>query len=482
MWQQKILTGKFTKALLIVLLLVDFAYTFKQNASLPLDGDIAPIIVPDPHYADVLKDPFGFKLLKEERQYAASNRYFSHATMIAYFKHVQQTFAPIFKDKIQMLYWMSGFLNTAVQILMLFLLTVYITGHLKFWQNEFLGIALFISCFFQTHGMYSSIGIIDNSITYTFFYAIPLALLLLYFLPFYLSFYHRKSIQDYFPKILWPIWILLAVYLAFSGSIIAPLVLICFPLVIFWMLITGESGFKFGYLLQLPKSFLFFGGFLSLLCVYSFYIGTFNIESQTDVGIVQRYIFLLKGLPQFFFHKITFVVIGILLVVNFLLLFQNEDLKLPPKSKKLLFFIGGICILYIFLLPLGGYRTYRPWIIRYDTFMPISLLLIFLMGMSVKKIVGHQIRTERFQPLYSIFISGIMLFFTLSDSPQFYLNDCQNHALHQIEQSKESIIALSDDCTVLRWEMIKHPEHSKIVGETLQLWGITENPILFYQE
>jgi hypothetical protein len=86
MWQQKIFKSKITKALLILLLLTDFAYTFKQNASLPLDGDIAPIIVPDPHYADVLKDPFGFKLLQEKNVYAAPNRYFSHAAMILYYQ------------------------------------------------------------------------------------------------------------------------------------------------------------------------------------------------------------------------------------------------------------------------------------------------------------------------------------------------------------------------------------------------------------
>jgi hypothetical protein len=106
--------------LLILLLLTDFAYTFKQNASLPLDGDIAPIIVPDPHYADVLKDPFGFKLLQEKNVYAAPNRYFSHAAMILYYQHVQSFLEPIFQDKIKLLYSMSGLFNTAIQYLLLF--------------------------------------------------------------------------------------------------------------------------------------------------------------------------------------------------------------------------------------------------------------------------------------------------------------------------------------------------------------------------
>jgi hypothetical protein len=487
MWQQKIFKSKFTKALLILLLLTDFAYTFKQNANLPLDGDIAPIIVPDPHYADVLKDPFGFKLLQEKNVYAAPNRYFSHAAMILYYKHVQSFLAPIFQDKIKLLYSMSGLFNTAIQYLLLFLITIYVLGHFKFWQNDFLGLALFIAAFFQTHGMYSSIGIIDNSITYTFFYALPLAILLLYFLPFYLSYFHQKSISNDLPPILWPIWLFLAIFLAFSGSIIAPLVLISLPLIVFWQtILTAEKPFRFQSLWKsfhkISKSFLFFGGLLAILCLYSFYIGQFNLESQTDVGIGLRYQYLLKGLPKFFFHKITFIVLGILMLVNYVMIQRNQSIKLNLITLKTLLFIGLICTIFILMLPLGGYREYRPWIIRYDTFMPITILLLGLIAAGTYRIIRQQIFEKKFQSYYLLLVLGVWLFFMLADQPQFHLNDCQNHALHQIEQSNEYIIALNDDCTILRWEIIKHPEHSKIVGEALHLWGITERPILFYQE
>ncbi len=483
---KKLMNSYWLKLALITLLLIDVGYTFKQHASLPLDGDIAPIVVPDPHYQDVLKDPLGFQLISHPRDYPASNRYFSHIAMITYFKHFYTIISPFFKDKIECIYFMQGLFNTTIQILLLFLMSVLVLGHFNFWKNDFLLIAMLIAPFFQAHGLYSSIGIIDNAVTYTFFYALPLAILIIYCLPFYLAFYHKKPTSNFLKPILWPIWLGLAIVVSFSGSIIAPLVLLCSPIVILWMLYQKGKTLHpiklVNQFFKLPKPFLIFWIWLFVWCIYSFYIGQFNAEGQTDVGLIERYEFLMKGLPKFFFHKITFIVIALILIINIYIIQSYETTRLNRFFKQLLLLLVFISCFYVLLLPLGGYRSYRPWIIRYDVFMPITLMLITLVVLSTWRILQTQLKENKLQYSYLVFIVGIIAFFSISDNPEFYLNDCQNDALHQIEASNESIIRLENDCTILRWSKIKHPENSKVVGDLLHIWGITENPVLFYQE
>lgn len=41
--------------------------------------------------------------------------------------------------------------------------------------------------------------------------------------------------------------------------------------------------------------------------------------------------------------------------------------------------IGVFSLFYILLLPLGGYRDYRPNVLRHDTILPITLSLIFVL-------------------------------------------------------------------------------------------------------
>jgi hypothetical protein len=69
-------------------------------------------------------------------------------------------------------------------------------------------------------------GIIDHSITYTFFYAFPVTLLLLLFLPFYRAAYRGQPLQLSWPRAL--ALMLLMVVLAFNGAIITGVVAVLF--------------------------------------------------------------------------------------------------------------------------------------------------------------------------------------------------------------------------------------------------------------
>ncbi len=68
--------SKIISIILLLFLVIDLSFTFYQNYNLPLDGDLVPIVAPSEHYSQILKDPFGITVIKEQESYAATNRYF----------------------------------------------------------------------------------------------------------------------------------------------------------------------------------------------------------------------------------------------------------------------------------------------------------------------------------------------------------------------------------------------------------------------
>ncbi|MEZ5006917.1 MAG: hypothetical protein R2753_02065 [Chitinophagales bacterium] len=476
---------------ILLFIVADSIYSFQQYYQLPLDGDIAPIVAPSNHYSSVLKDPFGISVIKDHNEYAATNRYFSHITMIGYFKNFHLLLSSIFKDKIKALYVSMALFNTAIQLLLLIVLAVYVCGHIRFWKASFLMAAAILIPFFQVNGFYESIGIIDKSVTYTFFYALPMGLLLIYFLPFYLSFYHQKPIENYFKKWMWPFWLILAVYLSFSGSQIAPLViLICPTVVLVHLYFVSKKAIDnalskniFNGFQRISKTLLIFFGVIFLLSLYSFYIGKFNIENGEGIALSERYIKLAKGLPKFLTYKITFVLIALVLSINLIFIKRLNPNFLSEKKFKAIVIALLLCIAYLILLPLGGYRPYRPWIVRYDTFLPITIVLILLLSISSYYLLKSKSFPKKIKFYYATFLITILMVFQFNDSltSKYGNNKCQKAALYKIAASDENVIELSSDCTILSWSIMGDPLYSKDIGKMLHYWGISRKEITFYQ-
>ena len=169
---------------LFLLLLADLTYSFLQHYSMPLDGDMAGGIVPAEDVNPVLKDPFGFSVITENAVYPNPNRFFAHWTYFTYFNQVPillQRFVSPFDS----IYLASAIAKILIQLLILTLLAFYLTGRQKIFNADFLIAAILIVPLFQTNGYRSYMGIIDPTITYTFFYALPCAIILLFYLPFY---------------------------------------------------------------------------------------------------------------------------------------------------------------------------------------------------------------------------------------------------------------------------------------------------------
>jgi hypothetical protein len=76
----------------------------------------------------------------------------------------------------------------------------------------------------------------------------------------------------------------------------------------------------------------------------------------------------------------------------------------------------------------------------------------------------------------------VIFVFTNSDEPKFDKNTCERNAILQIASSKESIVKIDDNCTVLSWTIIENPQESKLKTKLLKIWRIIDDDKLYYQK
>lgn len=469
-----------------VLLVLDIAYSFHQHTQVELDGDMASVSLPSPSYRKVLEDPFGLSVIFNHENYAAPNRFFAHFSMSAYFKTAPALFQSI-STPIDSVYLAAAAAKTLIQAALIYLLALYISRKGKITNAKWLLAAVLITPLFQTAGYNGLMGIIDKSVDYTFFYALSMIPLLLFFYPFYTSLNGEKPFQNSWLNILGLMF--LSVLLAFNGPLVPGVVIIVCTMITVGLFITQykkESGetsilktiMPVVKLQGAPITLLFFAG---ILCLYSLYLGTHNLENDASMPILNRYARLPFGLLEVFTQKIGMPLILITLVLNLFLLkkFHQQEAE-AKKMMKLFKLLLLFCILYILILPLGGYRAYRPDIVRRDTILPVTLCLFFMFGYSSFYIIQEGIfKGKKF---YYGFITAILLIFTIADAPIRADNACEKEALQAIADAPEDVVELHTDCQVMAWGKMTDPEQSRSNGEMLYHWGIVSKPKLYYQK
>lgn len=471
------------RKIVILFLILDVVYSFVQHAQTYLDGDMANIVMPSPSYNKVLTDPFGLSAMKGE-MYPGPNRYFAHASMSAYFKTAPFLFQYI-DTPINSIYWACALIKTLIQVLIIMLFAAYISEkNVK--STTFLIAAALITPLFQTAGYNGYIGIIDRSITYNFFYSLPLALLLLYFLPFYKAKQEDTPPFSFIKNLLIGLF---TIFLSFNGPLIQPIVLLICPSVLLykWYQLfqtIPEGTFlqkSLASLLQMPKQLLIPFVLFGILSLYSIYLGFFNIENLTHtIPLFVRYARLPQGLYYMYSQKLAFPLFSIWFFANILIINKFKHEKEAKSLFILLKWVILFAFAYLLLLPLGGYRNYRPYIVRYDTFMPILFALMLVYGKSTLFIINHLVEKQKAFYLTTIIVfSGIM---TFADKPVFAKNACEKAALASIAQSPEKIVALENDCTVMAWGKITDPNYSETNAQLLHYWGVTKELKLYYQK
>ncbi|MBO3269554.1 hypothetical protein [Hymenobacter defluvii] len=475
MWKRSLFS------VLIVFVLAWLGRSFYQYMQLPIDGDLAAIVVPLGWYARVLHDPFGWAVLTHDAVYAAPNRFFAHVLLNQYFRHVpgwlQHFLAPI-----QSVYVAIALLKLLTHLLLLYLLAVYATGASKLNHRGLWLVMALLLPLFQTAGYNLQMGIIDHATTYAAFYALPMALLLLLLLPFY-----RAAQHGVWRPLRWVELIALiglTMVVAFNGSVVLGAVAVLLPGIVLYALRRQA---------QVDKMFLWSSwqpilllSLLGLLCVYSLYIGLNNSENPTVLpSLWERY----QRLPLGFFRQFT-VKLGLpLLLVMLLLNAQLIRRVLPATSEgqhllRSLRWLALFALVYILLLPLGGYRPYRPLLLRRDTVLPIILGMVCLYGAS-SYYVWRYLPMGRLRVGYIVLLGVFSAIFLNADrlhiSPVDN-NNCEQQALSYLAHAPAGVVQLPQACPVLSWNVATDPAQITVQAHLLNLWGITRGLTGYYQQ
>jgi len=467
--------------LLIVFVLVNLGLAFFRSYHLRLDGDIAPIVLPRGDYAHVLHDPFGWAVLTRQQVYAGPNRFFAHITMCLYWRNVP-LLLQAFMSPIASLYTAQALFNTGVQALLLYVMGWYATGTRRLGSRKlWLAMALMIP-FFQTTGYNRQMAIMDNAVTYNFFYPLPLLLLLVLLWPLYRAVSQGQPVRLSTSQLV--AMLLLAVVLSFNGPIITGTVLV---LLLGVGLHTARQRWQqpVRYWLQgLPWRPALLWGWFGVLCLYSLYIGRNNSENITTmtVTIGERYQLVPYGIFYMLTHRLglPLLVLGCLAnvwLVRRLLPATAENRRLGPTLR----WVGLFASVYILLLPLGGYRPYRPHILHHDCIVPITVGLVAFYGLSTLRLLT-QLRGWQ-QRCYIGALVIIAAIYLNADRRLYKYDDKvrELQALQMLAQpNAPAVVQLPLRCTVVSWDPITDPVSSITNAEMLRYWRVTNGLKLYY--
>ncbi len=285
------MTKRLIYILLLLLLITDLGYSFMQHLSQPLDGDMAWNLIPANDVKPILESPLGLKAIRENITYANPNRFFCHWIFREYLLSVPILIQK-FAGPIDSVYLACAISKIIIQIVLVILLAMAITGSANMFKLDFLIATVLVTPLFQTNGYRSYMGIIDPSTSYTFFYALPCAILLLYLMPFIRQFYHeRKLTAQLFIMIL---WFPLTFVVCLSGPLNPGIVLI-FSLLVFmprlikYFVCSNRKGFikrVSGAIAMVPKNYWFFLVPVSFLSLYSLFLGRYISANGIWLAIV----------------------------------------------------------------------------------------------------------------------------------------------------------------------------------------------------
>ncbi|RIY08262.1 hypothetical protein D0T11_14560 [Hymenobacter rubripertinctus] len=465
--------------LLVLFVVLDLGYTGWQNYRMPLEWDMPTIVLPIAACRPVLSDPFGWAALTRHEVSMGPNRFFAHISMVGYFKSVP-FWLQTFLSPLDSVYAACGLFSALVQALLLYVLAMYASGSgrpgWRFWV-----LAALLTPLFQSAGYNGQMGIIDNSITYTFFYAYPLALLGLFYWPFYRAARHGEPLRLRW----WQYALLLglAVVLSFNGAIIPGVVAVLNAGICLWWLGRQAGAWRRGAAMaRVPWPAFSLLGLIGLLCLYSLYIGRFELESEAAlVSVAERYRLLPAGLNETLFRRPALPMLLGATLLNLLLAGRSRPATAQDRwLRKAALGLGIFALAYVLLLPLGGYRHYRPLIVRHDSIMPVLLGLMTLYAATTYQLAGRL--PGRSRRWYLGWTGALALFYTLSDNAWTYAdNSCQRQAIETLARATAPIVRLEETCPVLAWNALTDYHETYAQAAMLQYWGITKGFHLYYQ-
>lgn len=199
------------------------------------------------------------------------------------------------------------------------------------------------------------------------------------------------------------------------------------------------------------------------------------------ITLGERYAMLPKGFMNMFVSgNGGFGLLFVLTIANCLIIRHISDIEGKPMLS-LFHWILLFSAIYIILLPFGGYRPYKPLIIRYDSTLPVSCLFIFYYVHSSVFLLKKSFKRAEIGLPYHIWTLLVIIFFFLYDTPRSYRNDMEIAAMEEIAMSKNDTVPLTCERTrIVSWEAPSAPEESETAGRLLYLWKVTDKEKLFY--
>lgn len=448
----------------LFILLLDFTHSFEHYYYTPIDGDLPGAIVPADDVLPILDSPLGFNTLFNGEEYPNPNKYFAHKICHLWFNNVP-LFLQHFVSPIDSLYLTCAIGKLLMHILLIIIIIIVITGSYRIWSFKSITLALLITTLFQSYGYQAYIGIIDIATTYSFFYALPTIILLIYLLPLLFEILHNKNIPHWV-TILWLAWVPLC---TLSGPLNPGIALtICF--IWFAISIIKKQKLTFNQKVLLSA--------LTIFSLYSLFLGTNNsINGEHIKPIIQRYADLPKGLFYILTGKLAWPILITSLIINTILV-KRTNATLYKQLKERWFIILTFSTLYLLLLPLGGYRDYRPYIVRYDTFIPITITMIYMYTYSTYHLIKCYNTKQRC--LYLPFPILIMLIFSNADNNKYTNNQCERNAIEQIATSNNKVVMINTDCLVAEWKQSTDPLDSKLACKMFERLNIISNEKLYF--
>ncbi len=309
---------------------------------------------------------------------------------------------------------------------------------------------------------YTTIGLIDCSLSYAIFYALPIALLLIYF-----SFFYNAYLKNTIGVGKQIAALLIVIYISFGCPLVAPIIFIyCIVGLLFTLKNIQWRRFYFSklHIAQI--------GFFLLVNIYSFLLSKHNSEFIQQISLFERYKLLLLGIKDLFVLNNGFLVIMETMLILFLIHLKSNTWQ---SVKFTIQFALIFCAIYLLLLPLGGYRSYRPHILRYDTFIPITITLIFCtIYMMIKLLNNNTSDNKRYVLLVITFFIVVN---TFADKKIFWrINQCQKASLNTIYNNKNTAISIPKTCALGTWtpNEFNPADMRAMLTKIFQKWGILQ--------
>lgn len=158
--------------LFFLLLLADLYHAGVQYDSTPLDGDMPPGVMITWDVQKIFDDPLGIQVIRTGYGHANPNRFFCHWGFANYFRTAPRLLQQLV-DPLQSVYLACALLKIFVHVGIALLLALFARSRAGGGWSALLLLMFLISPLFQIEHYRMSIGIIDQSVTYTFFYGLP---------------------------------------------------------------------------------------------------------------------------------------------------------------------------------------------------------------------------------------------------------------------------------------------------------------------